>query len=129
LTVSSDVLCDKKKFCTFLRKQMPHAISDRNKIGKYIYFDHAIVYSLYFMRLTKEGKNVLRSNNWCRNITFENYSFSKMLVTKLNKKKRGGKKWKREKSNCSIFVMQHKSHHHNFIVHFKLVFILILLII
>ena len=33
---------------------MPHAISDRNKIGKNIYFDHAIVYSLYFMRLTKD---------------------------------------------------------------------------
>ena len=39
---------------------MPHAISDRNKIGKNIYFDHAIVYSLYFMRLTKDDTNIKR---------------------------------------------------------------------
>ena len=103
LTVSSDVLCDKKKFCTFLRKQMPHAISDRNKIGKNVYFDHAIVYSLYFMRLTKDDKLPLLINNWCQNTTFENYSFSKMLFTKLIKKKRDRKKKKR-KSRIVLFL-------------------------
>ena len=69
---------------------MPHAISDQNKIGKHIYFDHAIVYSLYFIRLTKDDKNYVYING-DKILPFKNYSFSKMLLTKLISKKRNGK--------------------------------------